>query len=240
MDTGQPDAAHQCHRPSRCLVDANTGKARGVAFIDTETGSYDAEAKVVVRRGLDARIGAAAAALEDRAAPERHRQLERPRRPQLLRARDGAERARPRQGGHRSQAHATTMAGRAASTCRASATLTDRRRTSSAATASKGQRTRRCFPGRARHAGIRAGVQEEGARPRRRLHQHGRLRRGAAALREPGRSRSRGEGQLGHPGAALQLQVRRQREEDGRDMAASAGDVRAAGLRDQPASTAIR
>ena len=46
----------------------------------------------------------------------------------------------------------------------------------------------RMFPGNAtRHAGLRRGVQEDGARLRRRVHQHGRLRRGAAALREPRR-----------------------------------------------------
>ena len=50
---------------------------------------------------------------------------------------------------------------------------------------------RRMFPGNAHDTpGLRRGVQEARARLRRRVHQHGRLRRGAAALREPGRARS--------------------------------------------------
>ena len=46
-------------------VDPATGKARGVAFVDTETGvTTRREARTVVRGRLDARVGAAAAALD--------------------------------------------------------------------------------------------------------------------------------------------------------------------------------
>ena len=45
--------------------------------------------------------------------------------------------------------------------------------------------------------------------------QHRRLRRGAAAQGEPRLPRRRGEGRLGHPGPALRLPVRRQRDQDG-------------------------
>ena len=46
-------------------VDPATGKARGVAFVDTETRTrYEAQGARRGRRRLDARVGAAAAALE--------------------------------------------------------------------------------------------------------------------------------------------------------------------------------
>ena len=74
------------------------------------------------RRRLDARVRAAAPALEVVHAPERHRQLERPRRPQLLRARHGA-RASPAWSRTGSASRGpTTTGGPAGSTCRASAT----------------------------------------------------------------------------------------------------------------------
>ena len=106
-------------------------------------------------------------------------------------------------------------------------------RTSSAATASRAAAARGCFPATRRARRASARVQEGGARLRRRVHQHGRLRRGAAALRERGRARSRREGRVGHPGPAVPLQVRRQREEDGRGHGRHrAGDVRGGGHRD--------
>ena len=107
MDTGQPDAAHQRRSCARCWSTRDTGKARGVAFVDAETRQDPTrrKAKVVVARRLDPRVGAPPAAVEVAPAPERHRQLERPRRPQLLRARDGARRRRPREGPRRQAAH---------------------------------------------------------------------------------------------------------------------------------------
>ena len=59
------------------------------------------------------------------------------------------------------------------------------------------------------------GLQESRARLRRRIHLHGRLRRSALALRKLRRNRSERKGSLGHPGSPLQLQVRRQRTQDG-------------------------
>ena len=54
---------------------------------------------------------------------------------------------------------------------------------------------------RRRRAGIRQVVEEARARLRRRVHQHGRLRRSAAALREQRQPRSGDQGPVGHPGA---------------------------------------
>ena len=75
-------------------VDPATGKARGVSFIDSETcRAYEARARVVVVAASTLESARLLLLSKSRAAPERHRQLQRPRRPQLLRARDGAGRA---------------------------------------------------------------------------------------------------------------------------------------------------
>ena len=189
----QPDAADQRDRardPGRHARPARRAASRSSTRRPDEPTRR--AAKVVVRRGVDARVGAAAAALEVRRAPERHRQLERSRRPQLLRARHGAERDRPGQGPRRQAADASTTGGRAGSTSRASGTSPTSIRTSSARYGFEGSGGTRMFPGqRARDARLRRGVQEDRARLRRRVHQHGRLRRSAGALREPGRARPR-------------------------------------------------
>ena len=83
------------------------GRRSGVGFIDTVTGkSLCGEGEGRGARRLHARVGAPAAAVEIAAASERHRQLERRRRPLLLRAPDGPERHRPREGSRRRAAHA--------------------------------------------------------------------------------------------------------------------------------------
>ncbi len=103
----------------------------------------------------------------------------------------------------------------------------------------RGQRRQpRCSPRtRRRHAGLRRRLQEDRPRLRRRVHRHGRVRRSAAPLRESCRARSGAEGQVGHSRPPLQLQVRRQREEDVRGHGQhGAGDVRAGRLRDRRTS----
>src|SRR6266704_3460963 len=88
------------------------------------------------------------------------------------------------------------------------------------------------------HAGLRLPVQENGARSRGSLHHDGRLRRGAAPLRELCRPRSRDEGPLGDPGAALPLPVQRQRAQDGRGHGRDrARDVRGGGDRGRGSRT---
>ena len=87
----QADASHQRHR---ARDHGRSGdRARRAASRSSTRSTRQVvrgKAKAVVARGVDARVGAPAAALEVAAASQRHRQLERPRRPQLLRAPDGA------------------------------------------------------------------------------------------------------------------------------------------------------
>ena len=100
------------------------------------------------RRGgrFDSGIRAAAPALEVVHPPERHRQLERPRRPQLLRTRHGAERHGPGQGPDRPAAHQRRRAARRV--LRAALPQPGRRsiRISSAATGSRVAQAPPCFP----------------------------------------------------------------------------------------------
>ena len=73
----------------------NTGKARGVYFIDTETGkTYEARAKVVILGASTLESARSDAALEIQPASQWHRQFQRPRGPQFLRTHHGAGRQR--------------------------------------------------------------------------------------------------------------------------------------------------
>ena len=172
---------------------------------------------------------------KSRAASERHRQLERPRRPQLLRARDGPERHRPRQGPHRQAARRSTTAGPAGSTCRASATSPTSSRTSSAATASRAKRGSRMFPDNAHDTpGFGAAYKKTVRDYAGAFINMGGFGEVLPRYENQRRARSRRQGQVGHPGAAVQLQVRRQREEDVRGHGErGAGDVRGGRLRDR-------
>ncbi len=146
-------------------------------------------------------------AVEIAAISQRHRQFERARRPQLLRARDGTGRYGNGQGAGwrgpdagRRQARRLLHPALPQSAGQA-AGLHPRLRL-------RGRLRLLDLPGRrVGYAGLRRAVQEIGARPRGRVHWPGWLRGSARALREPGRPRSRSEGRLGDPGAALQLSV---------------------------------
>ena len=128
-------------------VDPATGKARGVAFVDTETRRDVRGAGAHGGRGrLDPGIGAPAAAFGVAPASRLDWQLERACRPQLLRAPDGPECDRTREGSRSARPARSTTGGRAASTCRASAMSASDGRTSSAPMASKGAAARRCSP----------------------------------------------------------------------------------------------
>ena len=119
----EPDAADQLHRARdpRRHEDRQGARRRVRRRGDAARRSRRRRRSWSLGR-VDARVGAAAAAVEVGAHPERHRQLERPRRPQLLRARHGPRRDRPRQGARRQAARRSTTAARAASTSRASGT----------------------------------------------------------------------------------------------------------------------
>ena len=193
MDTGQPDAAHQRDRArDHGRPQDRQGARRRLRRRGDRHGPTRRTAKVVVRRRLDARVGAAAAALEVRRAPERHRQLERPRRPQLLRARDGAGRDRAGQGPASASRARSTTAGRAASTCRASATSRTSIRTSSAATASRAAPAPGCSRAtRSETPGFGAAYKKTVRDYAGAFISMGGFGEVLAALREPGRARPR-------------------------------------------------
>jgi len=215
MDTGnltiRPNSiAHEI------LVDKNTGKARGVAFLDSTTRkSYEAKAKVVI-------VGAST--LESARLLLLSRSAQTSQRPRQL------ERAR----GHNFCEHVMGpgVTGLIKELVGKPHTLddVDRRVLYPALPELEGPSARvhpwlrlrgeqRPFhvPGaRHGHAGIRRPVQEERARSRRRVHQYGRLRRGPGSVRELRRPGSGDEGRLGDPGATLPLSVLGQRAQDGR------------------------
>ena len=197
MDTGNltlrtNSTAHEI------LVDKNTGKASGVASSTADEQGTRGEGEGGRRRGEHAGVGAAAPPLEVVAAPERHRQLEQPRRPQLLRAPHGTRRDGTREGARREGARQRGRAARVASTSRASAISRTSSPTSCAATASRAAAARDASP-TAPTARLRQAVQEGSARLLRRVHQHGRLRRSAPALRERREHRPQRQGRWGIP-----------------------------------------
>ena len=211
-----PHAAHRL--ASRARSPSTRRRARRAASPSSTPRPAQSSRRGEGRRArrVHARVGAPAAALEVRAAPERHRQLERPRRPQLLRARDGPGRRRASSRTSSASRARSTTAGPAASTSRASATSRTSSPTSSAATASRAAAAPACSPTAPARPGFGAAYKKE-------------VRDDAGAFIGMG-----GFGEvlpryenavsidpevkdtLGHPGPALRLQVRRQREEDGR------------------------
>ena len=204
------------------------GAAASRSSIPRPGRTYEALAKVVVRRRLDAGIGAADAAVEVGRAPERHRQLEQSRRPQLLRARHGPGRHRARQGARRQAARRSTMAGRAGSMCRDSGTSRNGIRTSFAPTDSKAAPAARCSrTTRTTRPGFGAGYKKAVRDFAGAYISMGGFGEVLARYENQVDLDPAREGQVGHSGRALQLQVRRQREEDVRGHGQhGAGDVR--------------
>ena len=215
-----------------------TGKARGVAFIDTETRTVATRrrAKVVVVAASTLESARLLLLSKSTAHPERHRQLERPRRPQLLRARDGAGRHRPGEGSRSASRARWTTGGRAASTCRASATSSDKQPDFIRGYGFEGSGGSTMFPEqRVDTPGFGAAYKKTRARLRRRVHQHGRLRRSARrATRTTSTSIPSVKDKWGIPVLRFHYQVRRQRKEDVRGHGRRrAGDVRGGRLRDR-------
>ena len=145
------------------LVDHKTGKARGVVVRRRRDRPHlrGARAKVVVVAASTLESARLLLLSKSGVASERHRQLERPRRPQLLRARHGPGRHRPGQGPRSASRGRSTTGGRAGSTCRGSGTCPTGIRTSSAPTASRAAPgthdvSRQC----AADARLRRGLQE--------------------------------------------------------------------------------
>ena len=220
------------------LVDPKTGKARGVAVRRQRDAAarYEARAQGRHRGRLDARIGAAAAAVEIRHASQRHRQLERPRRPQLLRARHGSRRHRAGQGSHRlAEDDRRRAAGRLLR-----AALPKSRRTSRAkfirGYGFEGSAGSRMFPENAPSTpGFGAAYKKTVRDYSGRVH-----REWVASAKSSPATRTRSsldparKDKWGIPVAPLQLHVRRQRKEDVRGHGQhGAGDVRAGRLRDR-------
>ena len=173
------------------LVDRTTGKARGVAFIDAETGrAYEAKAQGGGGRRVDARIGAAAAALEVAPHPNGignssghvgHNFCEHVMGPGVTGlVKDRIGKPRTLDDGRPGGFYVPRFRN-----------LTDKQPNFIRGYGFEGGAGTDDVSGqRARHARLRRRLQEAGARRRRRVHQHGRLRRSAGALREPRRARS--------------------------------------------------
>ena len=87
---GEPDPSDERSRPRDSRRPEDRQGARRLVRGRGDAQAYDALAKVVVVCGVHTGICTTPAALEVPGTPERHRQFERPRRTQLLRARDGA------------------------------------------------------------------------------------------------------------------------------------------------------
>ncbi len=184
------------------LMDPQTGKARGVAFIDTATRkSYEAKARVVVL---------AASTLESTRILLLSKSRQHPR---GLANYSGHL-------GHNLCEHVLGPRVHGIYKDRIGKAPQQRRRTAGRLLHSALPQPRRQVEGQGLHPRLRPrrlerpgdvsrgcdeahrlrqGLQEEGARSRRRIHLHVRPRRGAAALREPGRARSEHEG---HPTAS--------------------------------------
>ena len=165
------------------LVDKDSGKARGVTFIDAENGqALRGQRQDGGAGGFDARVGAAAAALEVDALSQRHRQFERPCRSQFLRAHHGPGCDGAGEGSGRQAVARSTMAGPAAFYVPRFRNLSERNPNFIRGYGFEGSSGAEMFPEGRGAARFRRVVQEGRARLRRRVHRHGRVRRSVAAL----------------------------------------------------------
>ena len=215
------------------LVDKNTGKARGVAFVDRRpdaatrrTGrslSLAASTLESARLMLLSKSTAHPNGIGNSSGHVGHNFCEHVMGPSvtgLVKDRVG----KPRR---------STTAGPADSTCRASGTSRTSTRISSGLRL-RGQLGHEMFPGqRADTPGFGAAY-KKGSRLRRRVHQHGRLRRSAGALRESRRAGSVRKDKWGIPVLRFHYQFGDNEKKMCEDMAdGGAGDVRERRIRDR-------